>query len=204
MTGVGEAVSNGVTAFRDPVVKTAQRTLTAIIAILIVLLAGIAFLCRAYQVGATNPGPGYPERAFRSLRPADPSARNSFYFVYDRFDPGSCSHCPPTRLLRISPALCRLVAEDGYLPTPLAIRGRTARIYCGYYHPRYPLRGAFSSYFGGNNGPTHSPVRRWGFPGVYIVAGWHGRRIGGARGGAGRSTGNVRERARRRGDRQAP
>ena len=58
MTGV-EAVSNGVTAFREPVVKTAQRTLTVIIAILVVLLAGIAFLCRAYQIGATNPGPGY-------------------------------------------------------------------------------------------------------------------------------------------------
>lgn len=36
MTGV-EAVSNGVTAFREPVTRTAQRTLTAIIAILIAL-----------------------------------------------------------------------------------------------------------------------------------------------------------------------
>ena len=39
MTGV-EAVSNGVKAFRDPVVKSAQRALTAIIAILIVLSGG--------------------------------------------------------------------------------------------------------------------------------------------------------------------
>ena len=55
MTGV-EAVSNGVKAFRDPVVKSAQRALTAIIAILIVLLGGIAFLVRAYHIGATDPG----------------------------------------------------------------------------------------------------------------------------------------------------
>ena len=55
MTGV-EAVSNGVRAFRDPVAKTAQQTLTAIIAILIVLLAGIAYLVRVYHIGTTPPG----------------------------------------------------------------------------------------------------------------------------------------------------
>src|SRR5579885_2477885 len=59
MTGV-EAVSNGVSAFREPSVTYARRTLTAIIAILAILLAGIAYLCRAYGVGATEPGrPGY-------------------------------------------------------------------------------------------------------------------------------------------------
>src|SRR5450432_4680801 len=39
MTGV-EAVSNGVSAFREPVVKLAQRTLATIIVILVALLAG--------------------------------------------------------------------------------------------------------------------------------------------------------------------
>src|SRR5215471_12898504 len=43
MTGV-EAVSNGVKAFREPVVTTARRTLTIIIVMLVVMLAGIAFL----------------------------------------------------------------------------------------------------------------------------------------------------------------
>src|SRR5579864_5905835 len=47
MTGV-EAVSNGVRAFREPTVRNAQRTLTVIIGLLIVMLAGIAFLLRAY------------------------------------------------------------------------------------------------------------------------------------------------------------
>ncbi len=54
MTGV-EAVSNGVTAFREPAVHHARRTLTAIIGLLAVLLAGIAYLCIAYGIGATDP-----------------------------------------------------------------------------------------------------------------------------------------------------
>lgn len=54
MTGV-EAVSNGVKAFREPAVQSARRTLTAIIGILILMLGGIAWLARTYQVGATDP-----------------------------------------------------------------------------------------------------------------------------------------------------
>jgi hypothetical protein len=120
MTGV-EAVSNGVTAFRDPVVKTAQRTLTAIIAILIVLLAGIAFLCRAYQIGATNPGPGY--QSVLSQLTAAVVGRNAFYFVTIASILLVLSLSANTAFADF-PRLCRLVAEDGYLPTPLAVRGR--------------------------------------------------------------------------------
>ena len=43
MTGV-EAVSNGVMAFREPTDKSARLTLTIIIAILMVMLSGIAYL----------------------------------------------------------------------------------------------------------------------------------------------------------------
>jgi amino acid transporter len=120
MTGV-EAVSNGVTAFRDPVVKTAQRTLTAIIAILIVLLAGIAFLCRAYQVGATNPGPGY--QSVLSQLTAAVAGKNTFYFVTIASILLVLSLSANTAFADF-PRLCRLVADDGYLPTPLAVRGR--------------------------------------------------------------------------------
>lgn len=42
-----EAVSNGVQTFREPRAKNAQVTLVTIIAILIVMLAGIAVLCQA-------------------------------------------------------------------------------------------------------------------------------------------------------------
>lgn len=120
MTGV-EAVSNGVTAFRDPVTKTAQRTLTAIIAILVMLLAGIAFLCRAYEVGATNPGPGY--QSVLSQLTAAVVGRNTFYFVTIASILLVLSLSANTAFADF-PRLCRLVADDGYLPTPLAVRGR--------------------------------------------------------------------------------
>ena len=120
MTGV-EAVSNGVTAFREPVSKTAQQTLTAIIAILIVLLAGIAFLCRAYKVGATNAGPGY--QSVLSQLTAAVAGRNVFYFVTIGSILLVLSLSANTAFADF-PRLCRLVADDGYLPTPLAVRGR--------------------------------------------------------------------------------
>jgi hypothetical protein len=49
-----EAVSNGVSAFREPTVKHAHRTLTAIVVILAVLLDGIAYLSRAYGIEAMD------------------------------------------------------------------------------------------------------------------------------------------------------
>src|SRR3989442_1174359 len=53
LTGV-EAVSNGVKAFREPTVKNAQRTLTVIIFLLAVLLAGISYLVKTYGIAATR------------------------------------------------------------------------------------------------------------------------------------------------------
>ena len=79
MTGV-EAVSNGVRAFREPAVDSARRTLTAIIGILILMLAGIAWLAQVYHVGATDPTqPGY-ESLLSSLIAAV-AGRGVFYFV---------------------------------------------------------------------------------------------------------------------------
>jgi len=45
-----------VQAFKEPVVAAARRTLAAIIAILIVLLGGIALLVKYYGIMATDPG----------------------------------------------------------------------------------------------------------------------------------------------------
>src|SRR5207245_6813564 len=79
MTGV-EAVANGVKAFREPVISTARRTLTIIIAILIVLLAGIAYLIRAYGIGATAPGePGY--QSVLSMLFAAVVGKGLFYYI---------------------------------------------------------------------------------------------------------------------------
>src|SRR5271167_768062 len=79
MTGV-EAVSNGVKEFREPVAHTAQRDLPAIIAILALMLAGNAYLVRAYHIGATDPGQaGY--QSVLSLLVAAVAGRNVFYYV---------------------------------------------------------------------------------------------------------------------------
>ncbi|HXM71171.1 MAG TPA: amino acid permease, partial [Thermoanaerobaculia bacterium] len=78
MTGV-EAVSNGVSAFHEPAVKQARTTLTVIVGILVILLAGIAYLARVYHIGATDPGTaGY--QSVLSLLVAAVVGRGAFYY----------------------------------------------------------------------------------------------------------------------------
>jgi amino acid transporter len=121
MTGV-EAVSNGVKAFREPVIATARRTLTIIIALLIALLAGIAYLVRAYGIQATDPGlPGY--QSVLSMLLAAVTGRGVFYYV----SIGSI-----LLVLALSantayadfPRLCRAIAQNNCLPHSFATRGR--------------------------------------------------------------------------------
>jgi amino acid transporter len=134
MTGV-EAVSNGVMAFREPRTKNAQRTLTIIIALLIVLLAGIALLCRAYGIGATDPnGPGY--QSVLSQLTVAVMGRGWFYYVTI----GSI-----LLVLALSantafadfPRLTRAIALHDYLPHVFIIRGRRLL----YSHGIYALVG---------------------------------------------------------------
>src|SRR5207249_9199244 len=121
LTGV-EAVSNGVQAFREPVVKTAQRTLTAIISILTVLVAGIAYLVRTYHIGATPPGePGY-ESVLSQLTGAV-AGKGAFYYVTIGSILLVLAFQANTAFADF-PRVCRAVAEDGYLPYSFASRGR--------------------------------------------------------------------------------
>ena len=121
MTGV-EAVSNGVQAFREPVVPAARRTLTVIIAILIVLLLGIAYLARVYHIGATEPGTPHYQSVLSQLIGAV-AGRGIFYWV---------SIVSILLVLCLSantsfadfPRLCHAVASDGYLPYSFTDRGR--------------------------------------------------------------------------------
>ena len=69
----------GVRAFREPTVRNAQRTLTVVIGLLAVLLAGIAYLVRAYGIQATDPGkPGY--QSVVSMLVAAVTGRGWFYY----------------------------------------------------------------------------------------------------------------------------
>ncbi len=121
MTGV-EAVSNGVPIFKKPTVPLAQRTLTAIIMILVLLLGGIAYLCRSYGIVATEPGKdGY--QSILSMLVGAVMGRGAFYYV---------TIAAVVTVLALSantsfadfPRLCRVLAEDHFLPDSFAVRGR--------------------------------------------------------------------------------
>ena len=121
MTGV-EAVSNGVGAFKEPVIGQAHRTLTLICLVLGLLLAGVAVLANAYGVGALDQSkPEY--QSVLSQLTAAVVGRGVFY------------HVAMTSLLAVLclsantsfvgfPRLCRLVAADGFLPRSFAVADR--------------------------------------------------------------------------------
>jgi amino acid transporter len=121
ITGV-EAVSNGVQAFRKPVVPAARATLTAIIAILIVLLGGIAVLIKYYGIAATDPGqPGYD--SVLSMLTAAVAGKGIFYHV-TMFSVLVVLCLSANTSFADFPRLCRVVARDDYLPHSLTTKGR--------------------------------------------------------------------------------
>ncbi len=130
MAGV-EAVSNGVMAFRDDTRKNAKITLTIIIALLAILLLGIALLCRAYGVGATDPGGAHYESVLSMLTRAV-MGHGWFYYVTI----GSV-----LLVLALSantafadfPRLTRAIAMNNYLPHVFLLRGRRLLYSWGIY-----------------------------------------------------------------------
>jgi amino acid transporter len=121
MTGV-EAVSNGITAFREPGVLNARRTLTTIIVLLAVMLAGIAYLCGAYGIGATDPGKeGY--QSTLSQVTAAVVGRGWFYYLTIGSVLSVLALSANTGFADF-PRLCRIIAMDGFLPHSFAHRGR--------------------------------------------------------------------------------
>jgi amino acid transporter len=121
LTGV-EAVSNGVRAFREPTAENAKKTLTVIIGLLIILLAGIAWLVKAYHIAATDPGAaGY--QSVLSMLVAAVAGKGVFYYVTIASILLVLSLSANTAFADL-PRLCRIIALDGYLPRSLANRGR--------------------------------------------------------------------------------
>jgi len=121
LTGV-EAVSNGVRAFREPTVKCARWTLSIIIAALAVMLIGIALLVHSYHIVATDPN-GNHYQSVLSMMFGAVLGRGWFYYV---------SIASVLLVLVFSantafadfPRVCRVLAEDGFLPLSFANRGR--------------------------------------------------------------------------------
>jgi amino acid transporter len=121
LTGV-EAVSNGVKAFREPTVKNAQRTLTVIIFLLAVMLAGISYLVKAYGIAATDPGKaGY--QSVLSMLSAAVFGKGFFYYLTMGSILVVLSLSANTAFADF-PRLCRAIASNNYLPHVFAYRGR--------------------------------------------------------------------------------
>ena len=130
MTGV-EAVSNGVMAFREPTRKNAKITLTIIIVLLAILLAGIALLCRAYGIAATDPeGKGY--ESVLSMLTRAVMGHGWFYYV---------TIASVLLVLALSantafadfPRLTRAIANNDYMPHVFLLRGRRLLYSWGIY-----------------------------------------------------------------------
>jgi amino acid transporter len=130
MTGV-EAISNGVTAFRPPTAHNARRTLTAVIGILVVLLAGIGYLSQAYQIGATEPGVAGYESVLSQLVGAV-IGKGVFYYVTIGAILSVLALSANTGFADF-PRLCRVIARDDFLPHAMASRGRRLVFSLGIY-----------------------------------------------------------------------
>jgi amino acid transporter len=121
LTGV-EAVSNGVKAFREPAVKNAQRSLTVIIFLLAVLLAGISYLVKTYGISATDPGqPGY--QSVLSMLTSAVFGKGFFYYLTIGSILFVLSLSANTAFADF-PRLCRAIAQNNYLPHVFGYRGR--------------------------------------------------------------------------------
>jgi len=121
MTGV-EAVSNGVSAFAPPAVTNARRTLTVIVALLAVLLAGIAYLSSAYGIGAMDQERDGYQSVISQLVGAV-VGRGAFYYVTIASVLAVLALSANTSFAGF-PRLCRLIADDGFLPLAFTARGR--------------------------------------------------------------------------------
>ena len=130
MTGV-EAVSNGVMAFREPRAKNAQRTLTVIIAILMVLLFGTAWLAKHYGIMAMDSDlPGY--ESLLSLLVKAVFGRTWFYFLAMGSVFLALALSANTAFADF-PRLARAIALHDYLPHVFILRGRRLLFSHGIY-----------------------------------------------------------------------
>lgn len=130
LTGI-EAVSNGVTVFKEPNTKNARLTLTLIIGVLIFMLISIAHLCNAYGITATKPG----SQEYKSVL---------YLLINAVVGPNWFGYLTLTSVLLILifqantaftgfPRLCSVIAHQGYLPQGFANRGRRLVYSSGIY-----------------------------------------------------------------------
>lgn len=120
MTGV-EAVSNAVPLFSKPTVKNAQLTLTVIVAILGLFLLALGYLCPTYHIIAMDETqPGY--QTILSQLVAAVAGKNVFYYTAIISIFLVLMYSAQTSFTDF-PRVCRLLAEDHFLPHVYADQG---------------------------------------------------------------------------------
>jgi amino acid transporter len=121
MTGV-EAVSNGVGTFKAPVVKKAHITLTIICVLLALLLGGVAVVARIYGLSVMDQTkPNY--QSLLSQLAAAVVGRGPVYYV--AMSALLAVLCLSANTSYVGfPRVCKLVAEDGFLPRSFALADR--------------------------------------------------------------------------------
>lgn len=121
MTGV-EAVSNAIPLFQKPSVKNAQWTLTIIVGILGLFLLFIGYLCPVYHIVAMDESqPGY--QTIYSQLIAAITGKGIFYYISIASIFIILTNSAQTSFADF-PRVCRLLAEDHFLPHFFAERGR--------------------------------------------------------------------------------
>ena len=130
MTGV-EAVSNGVTAFKEPRSKHANQALTVIIAVLILLLAGLAYVAKAYGVSAMDSNdPAY--QSVLSIQVAAVFGRGWFYFLTMGSVLAALSFSANTAFADF-PRMARAIALKDYMTHVFLLLGRRLLFTHGIY-----------------------------------------------------------------------
>jgi len=130
MTGV-EAVSNGVTAFKEPRAKRANQTLTVIIFVLMILLMGLSYLAKAYGVTAMDPYASNYQSVL-SIAVSVVFGRNWFYFLTMGSVLAALSFSANTAFAGF-PRMARAIAQKDYLPHVFLLRGRRLLFSHGIY-----------------------------------------------------------------------
>jgi amino acid transporter len=130
MTGV-EAVSNGVTAFKEPRSDNANRTLTVIIFILIILLFGLSYVARAYGVTAMDPD-AHNYQSVLSIEVAAVFGRGWFYYGTMASVLAALSFSANTAFADF-PRMARAIAINDYLPHVFILKGRRLLFSHGIY-----------------------------------------------------------------------
>lgn len=121
MTGI-EAVSNGVPLFGERKVPNAHKTLTAIMLILSLFLLGLGYLCPAYHIAGMNEQQRGYQMILSQLVGAV-AGHNVFYYVSVASIFIVLTYSAQTSFADF-PRVCRLLAEDGFLPPGFGRRNR--------------------------------------------------------------------------------